>query len=420
MHCMKSNWMGDKMMEERKEPKLVRRFIPCPQYDVSGIECWLSEMAEQGLLLQKDGFFCGIATFEKTTPQKLNYCLQAAGKSTSMWADNNGDPDAEEVELSKEFGWEYVAKRGEFHIYRASNPDARELHTDKEVHALAMNAMKKRQHGSIFNSIFLGVIYPLLLLRGVVLLMMIHAGTIPIILMMIAGLWMSVKSIVHAIRLIRLQKQVLNGESLGSGSEWKKGAWKFYVNNLLRSCVYVVALVLLVKVWSDNVVYENYIPLTEYTGDVPFKTMEDFIPDGKMELANMKVGNLNTVREWADILSPVNFEWDEAGAVTGADGAILSGGLEVIYHETKADWIAKRLVTEYLRKGKEDRDYALLELEMEELDDAVAYNSVLNAQSVILRKGNKILCARFYTSGGETVKFELSEWAGFLAESLLE
>ena len=48
-------------MEERKEPKLVHRLIPCPQYDVSGMECWLSDMAKQGYLLQKDGLFVGIA-----------------------------------------------------------------------------------------------------------------------------------------------------------------------------------------------------------------------------------------------------------------------------------------------------------------------------------------------------------------------
>ena len=97
-------------MEERKEPKTVHRLIPCPQYDVSGMECWLSDMAKQGYLLQKDGFFAGIVTFEKTTPQTVIYQLQPAEKSTSMWADNNGDPDEEVVELSKEYGWEYVAK----------------------------------------------------------------------------------------------------------------------------------------------------------------------------------------------------------------------------------------------------------------------------------------------------------------------
>ena len=77
-------------MEERKEPKLAYRLIPCPQYDVSGLECWLNQMARQGYMLQKDGFFAGVATFEKTIPQTVFYQLQPAEKSTGMWADNNG------------------------------------------------------------------------------------------------------------------------------------------------------------------------------------------------------------------------------------------------------------------------------------------------------------------------------------------
>jgi len=76
------------------------------------------------------------------------------------------------------------------------------------------------------------------------------------------------------------------------------------------------------------------------------------------------------------------------------------------------------LVKEYLRKGKTEKDYAPLELELEDMDDVVAYNSVLHAQSVILRKGNKILCARFYTNGSSNVSFELKEWAEFLAKSI--
>ena len=86
-------------MEERKEPKSAYRLIPCPQYDVSGLECWLNHMAKQGYMLAKDGFFAGVATFEKTTPQTVFYQLQPAEKSTSMWADNCGDPDEEAVEL---------------------------------------------------------------------------------------------------------------------------------------------------------------------------------------------------------------------------------------------------------------------------------------------------------------------------------
>ena len=249
--------------------------------------------------------------------------------------------------------------------------------------------------------------------------MMIHAGTVPIVMMMIAGLWMSINSIIHAVKLLKLRKKVLQGEELGSGKEWRKGVWKYRINNILRRCIYIVAIVLLVRVWSQHVAYEQYIPLTEYTGDVPFRTMAELLPDGKMQLMNMKVGNMNTVRKWSDVLSEVNYEWDEVGTVTGSDGSVLSGGLEVIYHETKADWIAKRLVKEYLRKGKTEKDFELLNLEMENLDDVVAYNSTLHFPSVILRKGNKILYARFYTHGGDSVRFELKEWAGFLAESLM-
>ena len=117
-------------MEEGKTVKTTRRLIPCPVYDVSGTECWLEEMAEQGWMLQEDGFFCGVATFEQSEACRVQYRLAAAKNSTSMWADNNGDPDEEEIELNEAFGWKYVAKRGEFHIYRCFDPEGRELHTD--------------------------------------------------------------------------------------------------------------------------------------------------------------------------------------------------------------------------------------------------------------------------------------------------
>ena len=407
-------------MEERREPKLIHRLIPCPQYDVSGMEYWLSDMAKQGYLLQKDGFFAGVATFEKTAPQNVKYRLQPAPKSTGMWSDNNGDPDEEAIELSKAYGWEYVAKRGEFHVYCTTDMEAIELHTDPEVQALAMNAMRKRQRDNLFSGVFFGLFYPWLLFKGKIMLTVIHVGTIPMVLVMIACLWMSIHSIVEAIKLIRLRKKVLHGEETGSGCNWKKGAWKFHVNNVIRRMVYLVAIFLFLKLMGDHMIYEKYIPLSDYTGEMPFATMEDFLPGGKMKLMNMKVGNMNTVREWSDPLAPVNFEWDEAGSVIHPDGRVLSGGLEVIYHETKAPWIAKRLAGEYLLKGKESKDFEQLELEMSELDQVLAYTDSLHFPTVILQKGNKILYARFYTTGSDTVQMSLEEWTGLLAECLLE
>ena len=176
---------------------------------------------------------------------------------------------------------------------------------------------------------------------------------------------------------------------------------------------------------EKQIIYEEYIPLTEYTKDMPFATLEDFLPGGERKLMNMQVGNMNTVREWSDLLSSVNFEWDETGEVIHPDGRVLSGGLEVIYHETKAPWIAKRLAKEYWWKGKESKEFELLDLEeegseLEEMDLVIAFDSTLHFPSIILQKGNKILYARFYTNGTDTVQYELEEWAGLLAECLIE
>ena len=37
-------------MVEKKDTKSVHRIIPCPDYDVTGVESWLSYMAEQGYI----------------------------------------------------------------------------------------------------------------------------------------------------------------------------------------------------------------------------------------------------------------------------------------------------------------------------------------------------------------------------------
>lgn len=165
---------------------------------------------------------------------------------------------------------------------------------------------------------------------------------------------------------------------------------------------------------------EDYIPLTEYTGEVPFRTVEDLLPYGEVDLGGRNTGSMNAVREWSDILSPVNFEWNEHGDAYTSDGARVYGRLDVMYHETRGKWIAKRLVDEYTREAKTAGIYEPVELELPEMDEVVAFSSVVQSYHIILRKGEKVLCADFYSSGEDAVKPELSDWAKKMAESLCE
>lgn len=407
-------------MEEGKKVKTIWRLIPCPVYDVSGTECWLEEMAEQGWLLQEDGFFCGVATFEQSEACKVHYRLAAAKNSTSMWADNNGDPDEEELELNEAFGWKYVAKRGEFYVYRCCDPEGRELHTDKEVQALAMNAMRSRQWDNLFRCFAWGIVYPYVTLHGNFMLAMVGIGTIPVGMMILAVLFLLAVPMGKAVKLMRLRKKVSEGKPLGSGNGWRKGFWKHCAVNVLRLCAVVYAVVFLLTVWDDELMRDDYIPLTEYTGEVPFRTVEDLLPYGEVELGGRNTGSMNAVREWSDILSPVNFEWNEHGDAYTSDGARVYGRLDVMYHETRGKWIAKRLVDEYTREAKTAGIYEPVELELPEMDEVVAFSSVVQSYHIILRKGEKVLCADFYSSGEDAVKPELSEWAKKMAESLCE
>ena len=113
-------------MEKAEKPKYVLRLPPCPDYDVESTECWLTDLAREGLLLKKDGLFAGVGVFERAVPQRVQYRLEAAQKDTGLLCDGY-EPDPEQVELCAQYGWEYVARRGEFYIYRSHDPAAREL-----------------------------------------------------------------------------------------------------------------------------------------------------------------------------------------------------------------------------------------------------------------------------------------------------
>lgn len=149
-------------MAQEAHTRTVYRRPPCPSYDVEGTEAWLTDLAREGLLLESDGFFAGFAAFEKTAPTRVKYRLEAAQKHASLWSEDGGEPDEAQVELCAQYRWEYVARHGQFYIYRSDDPSARELNTDPKVQALALNAVKKRLVSDLTSLLVWTVLYPLL------------------------------------------------------------------------------------------------------------------------------------------------------------------------------------------------------------------------------------------------------------------
>jgi len=385
------------VFSNKKEKRRVYRIAPCPSYDVEGMESWLTDMAGEGLLLSRDGFFAGVASFERTYPQNtqnIKYRLEAAQKSTSMWSDNGGEPDDEAVEISEKYGWEYVAKRGDFYIYRSSNPTARELNTDPAVQAIALNAVRKRQRIAAFACLFWAVINPIIGIRGNLFLLMVNIRTWFFLFGMILLLWLLASSVSRVVHLSKLQKKLSNDGVIDHRKNWRSRASHYHIGKVIKGVLIVVWVCILLQKWSISIADEGSIPLADYTANPPFATIADFSPDG--EYSENDFLSSNMVREWSDLLCPYNIDWT---------------------HEAASPWIARAIAHEYFRTDKRSRNYEQLDLPPLDVDYAAAYMDSIHLPTIVIQNENKVIHAAFYQTS-QDYEMTLGEWAGILAESI--
>lgn len=401
-------------MVEKKDTKSVHRIIPCPDYDVTGVESWLSYMAEQGYILRDGGVFRGIAAFDRCEPEKVRYRLQPAQKGFVIY-DNDG-PSDDEVELNGAFGWKYVAKYGVFHIYRADDIDAREMDTDPEVQAMAMNSLHRSQR---FNIIWMSIwiiVCLALVFTSQPFLSMVNRGSLISISLVLCVVIFIVTDLVKAVSLYRLRKKILDGEDLGSGTNWKKGARIYTVKVVIGVIAYVAMTVLGCMFILSDGADRNQMSISEYQGEVPFRTITDLALSDDIEKVDNVDDDENTISEWSDILWPENYKIYEYGDIVYTDGNTYYGGLVITYHEAKNEWLADKLYQAYMQRAKHQPDYEKIDVKIAGLDDVDAYWD--GSESVIMRKDEKLIVASFYMSGGNRRDDDLSEWAGCIAESL--
>lgn len=401
-------------MVEKKDTKSVHRIIPCPDYDVTGVECWLSYMAERGYILRDGGVFRGIAAFDRCEPKKVRYRLQPAQKGFVIY-DNDG-PSDDEVELNGAFGWKYVAKYGVFNIYRADDMDAREMDTDTEVQAMAMNSLHRSQR---FNIIWMSIwiiVYLAIVFTSQPFLSMVNRGSLISIALVLCVIIFIVTGLVKAVSLYRLRRKILDGDSLGSGTNWRRGARIYTVKAVVGIIAYVAMIVFGCMFILSDGVDRNQMPLSEYQGEVPFQTITDLVSCSDIQKVDNVDDDVNTISKWSDILWPENYKVYEYGDIVYKDGSICYGGLVTTYHEAKNEWLANKLYQAYVQRAKHQSDYEKIDMKIAGLDDVDAYWD--GSESVIMRKGKKLIVASFYMSGENRHEGNLEEWADCIAESL--
>lgn len=319
-----------------------------------------------------------------------------------------------------------MATRGEFYIYRTFDPDARELNTDPEVQASAVDAVRKRQNSAVFSTFFWAIVYPIFcfIFRdwGGLFLVAVSVRTWFFLFTATLLLYLFLTSLWTAIRLGKLQKRLQSGGALTPRAPSKRQAGAYFGRKAAAVLLVLVWVCVTLNRWSADVMNEDKIPLVQYGGTPPFATLTDFAGPGAGEYAYDPFFGTdvtyNYVREWTDWLAPRNVKWVEHAKIARAGGTILEGGLYVDYHEAANAWVAERLMHDYIRQDRRRwKDTAPLELSLPEVDEARAYVSIF--PTVVFRKGNIVVHASFYQTG-EGPELSLDEWAGMIAGSVEE
>ncbi len=260
------------------------------------------------------------------------------------------------------------------------------------------------------------IVYLALVFTSQPFLSMVNRGSLISIALVLCVIIFIVTGLVKAVSLYRLRRKILDGDSLGSGTDWKKGARIYTVKAVVGIIAYVAMIVFGCMFILSDGPGRNQVSLSEYQGTVPFQTITDLASCSDIQKVDNVDDDVNTISKWSDILWPENYKMYEYGDIIYTDGSICYGGLVITYHEAKNEWLANKLYQAYLKRAKNQSDYEPIDLTIAGMDAVEAYWD--GSESVIMRKDEKLIVASFYMSGGNRHEGDLEEWAGCIAESL--
>jgi len=389
------------------EVKTHTFYAPCPVLDIEAMQTWLEDMSMEGYLLKSCSKGRHKFEFYKIEPLRTRYRLTPVSDKIEEW---NLRPDEEYASITEAYGWEHVCSNIRFHIFRAYDEEAREIHTDPAVQTQAIHQLGWRIIKMALVWLSLPLIYLLMLFalggannfwqnliaerKGIQITMAYFV------------IFAAVKAMVELVQLSKLYKQLKRGYAPVNRKEWRKNA-SFHraVFRAYPIVLFILALLLIMgrMAYRDHAAYKELPPLGT---DLPFLSVADMAQESDIQSAE-RMEDVNFMRNWSHILSPVNYEWAEIVEVVGNDGTEGLVSIQLWYHETKYLWLADNLTQEYLAKAKQTGT-EMAEKPETSADIAYFYYNEYGKPAAVLKYGNSVISVEFPRSDFDipTLKFE--------------
>lgn len=292
--------------------KNVYKLIPCNRWQIGEMESWLSDMAEEGLILKKLGL--RFATFEKKMPKKIRYRLDYY---------SSGSMPNEQISAYEESGWKFCCNRSKFYIF--SSPEdcsTPELHTDAIEQGYSLKAL----NNYLFNSCILVVLCFLLLLylnysilssHGAYFFNLLPPGVFMNLFIMIPFYILLVyKTIIEYIYIAKLKKSLIEGRPIDHKAPWQHSQFFNPKVELVINIIYI--LILLFLLITVNINSTSIEPIPKASSTMPIVMLSEVEETPYIDWYNPQLTEEDSthwyIREWSP-LSPIHYSSYETGVV---------------------------------------------------------------------------------------------------------
>lgn len=314
-----------------------RKFTPCSIYNTEKLENWLNTMAEEGLMLEHEGYKNTYANFKESKSQKAFH---------RIWPKDGLNEYRDANELRNSYGWEFVASFSDFDIYRTSDESGLRIDCDEKNRFYIKKGAKKRLLLQIPKILFSLIIIAFILF----LLPYIIVSDSSVLIISSVTLVVFVFEIINTVRNIcTIQKLSKQKEKASSNDEfdWKKRTVMHQIPNNIS--VVILIILYFVMLWAkfDSPVSEA---LPADKTDLPFATVTDFT--NTKASYTPKISKLNVYEKWEAPAAKNNYEWSEYAKITDDDGNEITCRLVVDYHKTIHPLLAKAVAELYVISSK--------------------------------------------------------------------
>ncbi len=289
--------------------KTVRKFLVNDMWNIGKNESWFSHMASNGLHLKKIGPL--YITFEKGEPTKTKYRMDVM----------NEKPSQEQLEMYRDYGWDFVTKGGLFYIFSSpEDSNSPELHTDPAEQGFTLvdlNKILKKKLIIMLIAIILiiGMYFFLYFLQDEPYLYMTNGYILQQFLVIILEIYTFYASLRSYISVQKLKNSLLEGRPINHNENWKKGR---LVNTIVNMVIILASIITIIIPIMQMAKSEEYT-LTDTNSNLPIIRLANIEQNKNLthEPSFNKDGIDRSSRvqyEWSP-LSPIKYIVDERGIV---------------------------------------------------------------------------------------------------------